>query len=210
MVVAPGESVKTLILASSSVWRQGLLLDAGLPCEVLPPDVDESSVVAADPVALALARARAKAHDVAARRPDALVLGADQVAHLEGELFGKPTDAASWLARLQALRGRTHLLTTGVALVEQGGEECFSVTTAVRFRSELTDDELRAYIATGEAAGCAGGYMMEKRGAWLIEAVEGDWWNVVGLPVPAVIGALRARGWRLDEVLRAAQARGQG
>ncbi len=142
-------------------------------------------------------RALAKARCVAARRPGQLVLGADQVVHLDGEWIGKPTDAEDWLRRLQAFRGRAHLLTTAVALVDDRGEECFSVDSVVRFRQDLTDDDLRAYILHGEAAGCAGGYMVEGRGAWLVESIEGDWTNVVGLPVFAVVGRLRNRGWRL-------------
>ncbi len=188
---------RPLILASSSRWRRDLLAAAGLPCEAEDPGVDEAAIQADDPDALALARARAKALAVARRRPGALVIGADQVAHLDGECFGKPTGPEDWLARLKQLRGRTHLLSTGVVLAQDEELEAFVVRSAVRFRADLEDAELRAYVALGEAAGCAGGYMVEGQGAWLVDAVDGDWSNVVGLPIFALIGRLRARGARL-------------
>ena len=189
--------MKRLILASSSPWRLAALCDAGIPCETVTPEVDEHTITNADPVALAVARAAAKARDVARRHPESLVVGADQVAHLDGEGFGKPTDPDDWMRRLRALRGRTHTLSTGVALAEGEVIETFVVSTAVRFRADLRDEELDAYIRSGEGAGCAGGYQIERRGAWLIEAIDGDWWNVIGLPVLPLISRLRARGWGL-------------
>ena len=187
-----------LVLASTSPWRLQLLRDAGIPCAPADPAVDEEAIEAANPAALAAARARAKADAVAPRFPHALVLGADQVAHLDGVAFGKPRGERDWLARLRSLRGRTHTLTTAFCLVGPGGRQERSVDSRVRFRADLDDAELEAYVALGEAAGCAGGYMVERRGAWLIERVDGDWTNVVGLPVFAVVAALRERGWRLS------------
>lgn len=189
--------MKRLILASSSPWRLAALRDAGIPCETVSPEVDEDTITDPDPVGLAVARAVEKARAVARRYPDALVIGADQVAHLDGEGFGKPRDAADWMARLRSLRGRTHWLSTGVALAEGEAVETFVVTTAVRFRADLSDGELEAYIRSGEGAGCAGGYQVERRGAWLIESIDGDWWNVIGLPILPLIQRLRARGWRM-------------
>lgn len=193
--------MKRLLLASGSPWRLSLLLDAGIACEAMSPEVDEGGITAPEPRALALARATAKALDVARRAPGALVVGADQVAHLDGEPFGKPRDPEDWLRRLRALRGRAHTLSTGVALVEGDAVESFIVDSVVRFRADLGDDELLAYIAQGEARGCAGGYMVERRGAWLLESIEGDWWNVVGLPLLPLLDRLRARGWRMQDAL---------
>ena len=189
--------MKPLVLASTSPWRLALLRDVGLTCEALSSDVDENTIVAPDPVAQALCRARAKALAVARRRPDALVVGADQVAHIDGEAFGKPLDAKDHLERLRALRGRTHTLSTGVALAEGDTLEEFSVDTALRFRADVSDEELMAYVRRGEGSGCAGGYQAERLGAWLIEAVDGDWWNVIGLPIFPLLTRLRARGWTL-------------
>jgi septum formation protein len=192
--------VKRLILASTSPWRLALLRDAGLRVDAEDPGVDESTIRDGDPAALAVARARAKAEAVAARNPDALVIGADQVAHLDGVPFGKPEDDRAWWARLRSLRGRTHELVTGVALAEGDTVETLAERSRVRFRADVSDEELRAYIAWGEARFCAGGYQAERVGAWLVEAIEGDAANVVGLPIFALLGRLRARGWRLDRL----------
>jgi len=188
-----------VVLASSSRWRAALLEDAGLPCQAVAPQVDESVINGNSPVDTAILRAVAKAHAVAGRFPESWVIGADQVIHLDGESIGKPGNAEDHLQRLKQLRGRAHQLTTAVAIVEGGRTESFHVDTQVVFRADLTDAELSAYVATGEARGCAGGYMVEKRGAWLVERIDGDWLNVVGLPVLELITRLRARGWRLPE-----------
>jgi septum formation protein len=190
-----------LILASTSSWRRQLLESAGISCEIAAPDVCESDIVGTDPVDTARRRAEAKARAVYRANSGALVVGADQVIHLNGESIGKPEDDETWKARLQQLRGRTHGLTTAVALVDENGAEVFHVDTNVRFRSDITDAELDLYIASGEASGCAGGYMVERKGAWLVESIDGDWLNVVGLPVLQLIGRLRARGWRLPETM---------
>lgn len=186
-------------LASTSRWRQDLLAGAGIACEAVDPGVDEGAIEDADPVALARARALAKARAVARGRPGAWVLGADQVAHLDGDSFGKPLDDADWRARLRSLRGQVHTLSTGVALIRpDGAEEVFHVDSRVGVRADLSDAEIDTYIAMGEARGCAGGYMVERRGAWLIGTVDGDWTNVLGLPVLEIIRRLRAHGWILE------------
>ena len=187
------------LLASTSQWRQQLLAQAGIACEAVDPGVDEATILDAVPAKMAMLRAQAKAGSVAHRYPGAWVLGADQVAHQDGVCFGKPRDDADWRARLRAMRGRTHTLSTGVCLI--GPDElleCFHVDSGVRMRKDISDIEIDRYIGCGEARGCAGGYMVERRGAWLIEAVEGDWTNVLGLPVLHVIGRLRARGWTME------------
>jgi len=197
------DALPALVLASASPWRLELLRSAGLDVRGVAADVDEAAIQEVDPRQTAMARARAKAEAVGARVGSAaLVVGADQVAHLDGESFGKPTDDASWLARLKQLRGQVHTLSTGVALLHQGACTTFAVDSRVRFRADLRDDELEAYVAHGEARGCAGGYMAEGRGAWLLEHVEGDWNNVIGLPLFALLGELRLRGFRLPTATR--------
>jgi len=166
----------------------------GLPVEVAAPTVDEASIHDADPVRLAVRRARGKADSVAG--PGRLVIGSDQVVHLDGRVFGKPRDAAAHLAQLRALRGRTHQLTDGVAVVGEGTATEFAVHAHVTLRADLGDDELAAYVASGDAAGCAGGYRVEGPGAWLVERIDGDWFTVVGLPVYQTLSALRGQGWR--------------
>ena len=175
-----------------------MLKDAAIEAEGVAPDVDESAIEGAIPEETARHRAVAKAVEVSGRHPQALVIGADQVAHLDGEAFGKPTSTDDWRQRLRALRGRTHTLTTAVALAEDGAlSDSFAVDTRVTFRGDLCDDEIEDYIASGEGRDCAGGYMAEKRGAWLVETVEGDWQNVIGLPLLPLLARLRARGYRL-------------
>ena len=189
--------MQAIVLASTSRWRLQLLKDAGIDAIAEPPAVDETLIVGSTPTETARMRAIAKAEAVLARCGDSLVIGADQVIHLDGVTIGKPTDAEDWLNRLRSMKGRVHQLTTAVAMLDSHGLDAFDVHTGVRFRSDLTDDELRDYIAIGEAKGCAGGYMVERRGAWLVESIEGDWLNVVGLPVLELVTRLRARGWRV-------------
>lgn len=189
---------RQVVLASGSAWRRGLLASTGLRVLAVEPGVDEATIQRADPVELALARAEAKARAVARSHPGALVVGADQVVHLDGRAFGKPVDPADHLEMLRLLRGRVHRLSTGVCLIAPGGaEETFAAHSEVRVRADATDAELSAYVGSGEASGCAGGYMVEGRGAWLVEHVSGEWNNVIGLPIGALLERLRGRGWRL-------------
>lgn len=189
--------VHPIVLASTSPWRLKMLVAAGIPCEGVAPLADERSVLDLDPVARALGRATVKARSVP--RPDVIVLGADQVAHFNGEVFGKPRDPADHLARLRSLRGRSHTLSTGVCIVVPGGPELRFVDQSVlHARADLTDSELAAYVASGEGSGCAGGYAIEGRGSQLFSRIDGDYFNVLGLPLLRVIDALRGLGWRPD------------
>jgi septum formation protein len=173
-----------------------MLESAGLAVTCVDPGVDEDALVEVDPVRRASRLAAAKAEAVAVGREHQWVIGADQVVHLHGEVFGKPRDPADHLARLRSMRGRHHELVTGWALRGPGAPGDGVVVTTMRVRADLTDQELSDYVATGEGAGCAGGYMAEAQGAFLFEAVDGDWFNIVGLPLFELMTALRARGWR--------------
>lgn len=188
--------MQAIVLASASPWRRQLLSALGVVTVVDPADLDERAVTAPDPSTLARLLAQAKAQAVAARHPDAWVLGADQVAVQGHEVFGKPADAEAHLARLRGMRGRTHDLISAWHLVGPGPSAGGLCTTRMHVRADLTDAEIRAYVASGEGRGCAGGYAAEGRGGFLFERVEGDWFNVIGLPVLDVMTALRARGWR--------------
>lgn len=195
-------STPPLVLASSSRWRAQILRETGIDVELCPSPADETSVQDADPVRLAKGRALVKALAVAALRPEAWVIGADQVAHLDGEPFGKPESPEDHLVRLRQLRGRTHRLTTALALVRSSPEggpvvvEAFEEHTDITFRADLTEEELAAYVRSGEGSECAGGYRAEARGAQLIARVDGDWTNVIGLPIHRLVDHLRAGGWR--------------
>lgn len=190
-------------LASTSPWRRRLLQAAGVRVEVEAPGTDERAVDLPDPVALARELARRKALAVAERHPGDWVIGSDQVGFdpRVGEPFGKPEDPDDHLMRLRALVGRPHVLVTGVALIRVGvdgavEEEVFDERTTLHVRADLSEDELRAYVATGEGSGCAGGYAVEGLGAFLFDRIDGDWFNVVGLPLLGLMSALRRRGWR--------------
>lgn len=173
---------------------------AGVRVRCEPPGLDERRFADPDPIRLTRLLAVEKARAVAARLPDALILGADQVAvdpSRPEEAFGKPADAEAHLAMLAGMRGRSHVLVTGWALVGPGGEEEVGHDqTVMRVRGDLTDEELAAYVRSGEGSACAGGYRAEGRGAFLFEAIEGDWFNVLGLPLLKVMDGLRRRGWR--------------
>lgn len=185
-----------VVLASTSPARLALLRAAGVRCEGRAPGVDESLLLAEDPVGLARIRAAAKA--AAVHAPDAVVIGADQVAHLDGEAFGKPLDPDDHRRRLRQLRGRTHTLSTAVTLFHGAARVDLVRHTHLRFRADVSDAEIDAYVATGEGSGCAGGYAAEGLGAQLIESIEGDYFNVLGLPLLDVVGELRRLGWRPD------------
>jgi septum formation protein len=146
-------------------------------------------------VAVTCRLARAKAEDVAARVERGLILGADTIVVCEGFRFGKPRDGAEAQDMLLRLAGRTHQVITGVAVVEAGTgrAEVDAATTAVRLRAFDTA-EAAAYVATGEPLDKAGAYAIQGRGALLVEGIEGDYSNVVGLPLPTLVMLLRRFG----------------
>jgi len=192
----------SVVLASTSPMRRALLASAGLTPMVVPSRVDESACEVADPVdrVMALARAKAEAVDAAVRPddPQSVVIGADQVVFDPevGEAWGKPPSPAAHLARLKSLRGKTHHLVTGWAICHAGGCRTGCDRTLLTVRADIDDEELIAYVDSGEASGCAGGYAAEGHGAFLFEHIDGDWSNVMGLPMPSIIGVLRELGWR--------------
>ncbi|MFZ5477813.1 MAG: Maf family protein [Myxococcota bacterium] len=181
-----------IVLASTSPWRLAMLRDAGIACEGVAPTVDEATIADPDPARLAELRAVAKARSIAGD----CVVGADQVAHLDGVAFGKPLGPEDHRTRLRQLRGRAHVLTTGVCVRLHGVEHVFREHTSLHFRADVTDAEIAAYVDTREGSGCAGGYAAEGMGAQLIERIDGDFFNVIGLPLLRLIGTLRALGWR--------------
>lgn len=190
-----------LMLASSSPYRQALLRDVGVNVSATGANIDEYSILGHTPVETAQKRARAKAHAVCNIHTDYIVIGADQVCYIDDVVMDKPKSSEEWFTRLQLMRGRSHNLSTAVCLVRRdasGAEEVlteFVETTKVYFRSDLSDEDLRSYVNIGEARQCAGGYMMERRGAWLIQKIEGDWQNVIGLPIFPLLKHLKMLGF---------------
>jgi septum formation protein len=185
-----------LILASTSPARRALLDALGVPYSAEAPGVNED-VPPDTPVEdavrmLALRKARA----VAGRHPRAVVLGADQLAEVNGQALGKPGSREAARTQLAALLGRTHRLLTAVALVGGGDEQLELDVVTLRFHP-LSAEELERYLDTGEWRGCAGGYRIEGRGQALVSALEGDRTSVQGLPMLPVLRMLRARGFPL-------------
>jgi septum formation protein len=169
-----------LVLASRSPQRRDLLSREGLAFEVAGADVDE--LAQGDPEEVARENARRKARAVAAARPEATVVGADTVVALAGRLLPKPASADQAREWLRALSGRTHRVVGGVCVAGPDGERCAVEATEVTFRA-LDDDDIDAYVATGEWRERAGGYAIQGAGGKLVERIDGSYDNVVGLPV---------------------------
>ncbi len=188
-----------IILASASPRRAALLQQMGLSFRVLPSSLDENGSGAAlageDPAGRAVALARAKATEVAARAGRGIIIGADTIVECEGEVLGKPQGTAQAVAFLERLAGRTHRVITAVAVVEAatGRTEVAASTTLVRMRTFGTG-EAAAYVATGEPMDKAGAYGIQGRGALLVEGIQGDYFTVVGLPVALLATLLRRFG----------------
>lgn len=190
-----------LVLASTSVYRRELLARLGIPFATEAPGVDEHApaLAALAPEALAAELARQKALAVAARHPDAVVIGSDQIAVLDGERLGKPGTAARAAAQLTKLQGRAHRLVTAVAVTGPGSgtvREFVDVTT-LHMRT-LGADEIARYVALDQPLDCAGSYRIERAGIALFERIDcADHTAIVGLPLLALSAALRGIGFRL-------------
>jgi septum formation protein len=179
-----GVELPRLVLASASPRRAEILRAVGWDFEVAPAGIDESLRAGETPVAYVERLAREKAGAAAGARLFGLALGADTVVVIDGEILGKPRDKGEARRMLASLRGRWHEVLTGVALVR--AEDSRAVVaherTRVRF-AEMSDAEIEWYVATGEPADKAGAYAVQGRAALFVEVIEGDYWNVVGLPV---------------------------
>jgi septum formation protein len=190
-----------LILASASPARRKLLEAVGLQARVVPARVDERDLQermgTLGPAEVALNLALAKGREVAGREVG-VVIAADQVLWDGQEIVGKPSSIDNHVERLADLRGRWHTLYTGWTVVDPSHEDHGVCTTRLRVREDLDISELRWYAESGEGSGCAGGYAIEGFGGWLFEEVEGDWTNVLGLPLFSVLTSLRRRGWKLS------------
>ncbi len=189
-----------LVLASASPRRRQLLRQLGVTFRVRASRLDEAAlrVDGASPERLVGDLALAKARAVAAREGDALVLAADTVVVLDGEILGKPRSAAEAEAMLTRLQGRTHRVLTGVAVVDAAsGRSAVAVEeTRVALRP-LDPQEIRDYVATGEPLDKAGAYAIQGLGALLVTGVEGCFYNVVGLPLARTAELLKGFGFDL-------------
>lgn len=198
-----------LILASASPRRQELLRAAGIAFSVQPTDIAEVPEEGELPTACAERLAREKALTVADSHPHDFVLGADTIVVVDNQILGKPRDASDAARMLRSLSGRNHLVTTGVCLVtpmekaspsQSATKQSGPSTRITVVRSEttivtmtpITEDEIRSYVATGEPMDKAGAYAIQGMASRWISRIEGDYSNVVGLPVSLVCRMLTA------------------
>ncbi|MBK6428678.1 MAG: septum formation inhibitor Maf [Blastocatellia bacterium] len=186
------------ILASASPRRTEILTTLGLDFDVRVPDVDERQLPGESPQQYVMRAAVAKVRAVVNGYRAGVVIGADTVVVIDGQPLGKPGDAADAKRMLRALGGRWHAVMTGVAVqrIETGDEAVDFEKTLVRFR-DLADEEIEAYIATGEPVDKAGAYAIQGRGMLFVTEIAGNYQNVVGLPVPLLDRLVRQIGANL-------------
>ncbi|HLN61279.1 MAG TPA: Maf family protein [Symbiobacteriaceae bacterium] len=182
-----------IVLASQSPRRQELLRQVGLSFTVIPSGVDERVDTPMRPDQLVEHLALIKAADVAAREPGALVVGADTIVVVDDAVLGKPRDRADAIAMLQRLSGRVHQVMTGVALISGDRRLVAHEETTVRFRP-LTLPEIERYVDSGEPMDKAGSYGIQGRASAMITGIEGDYFNVVGLPLCRTVQMLSEFG----------------
>jgi septum formation protein len=193
-----------LVLASRSKSRRAVLAAAAIPVEVLPADIDERAIEAQagskSPGQIALLLARAKAGAVAGQRPGRLVLGADQTLALGERLFAKPADLTAARDQLKSLRGRTHELHSGLALVRDQDVLFEHCETALLTMRNFSDGFLESYLETVGLAVTAsvGGYQVEGPGIHLFERIDGDHFTILGLPLLQLLHYLRREGCLAD------------
>jgi len=179
-----------IVLASSSPRRRQLLEQVGVSFEAADPGEVETAM--GRPEEQAVGNALAKARKIAEQRSEDLVVGADTVVVFEDEVLGKPDDAHEAMAMLRKLSGNVHNVITGMAVIDaaSGKVETDFVETLVRMRP-LSDEEIAAYVATGEPFGKAGGYAIQGVGGLLVDEIRGCFYNVVGLPLSRLDGLLK-------------------
>lgn len=179
-----------LVLASTSPQRRAILEQLRIPFDVVAPRYEEDDPPHADPVALVRAHAVGKARSV--HRPGSVTLGVDTTVHLDGRVYGKAADQGEATAMLRELAGRTHTVLSGVCLLGDGGEVVEHAETRVAFRP-LGEPAIVDYVASGEWRDRAGAYAIQGLGGRLVERIDGDYLNVVGLPGALLVRLLEAR-----------------
>lgn len=182
-----------LILASQSPRRRELLAMLGLDFEVITANIDETMDPALPPEANVANVAEAKARAVGAAHPSRLILAADTIVVVDGQILGKPHSPQAAGDMLQRLSGRSHTVMTGFCLWQDGRSDVHVEQTHLRFKP-LSQAEIGAYVATGSPMDKAGAYGIQDQAAVFVEALEGDYYNVMGLPLCALAKCLRRRG----------------
>ena len=186
-----------VILASQSPRRRELLSLIGIDHEVQPADIDETPWPGEEPVAHTERLARGKAGVIAERAPDALVIAADTIVVIDGDILGKPADIPEARAMLRRLSGRTHEVCTAMAVAQGTRVESAVVRVPVRFRA-LDDETITRYVNTGEPMDKAGAYGIQGFGATIVEHIEGDYFAVMGLSLVTVVQLAERHGVRYE------------
>ncbi len=194
MIMHPAVEV---ILASQSPRRRELLTLAGITHVVSPAHIDESVLPNEAPVPHCERLARAKAQVLAVEHPEAVVIAADTIVVIDGDILGKPRDAADARAMIARLSGRTHRVFTAMAVAHGGRTESAVEEVSVTFRS-LSTAEITAYVATGEPMDKAGAYGIQGYGATIVERIDGDYFSVMGLGLRRLVALLERMGLRYD------------
>lgn len=193
MCFLEGTTFMQLILASQSPRRQELLALIGLTYTVVCSDVQESAPIGIQPDALVERLALEKARAIQPRYPEDCIIGADTIVYIDGNILGKPQDDAEAFRMLQTLQGRTHTVYTGVAVLTPEATDVCHEKTQVTFAA-MTREEINWYISTGEQRDKAGAYGVQGLGAMFVERVAGNYFNVVGMPLPLLYRMLRKAG----------------
>ncbi len=190
-----------IVLASASPARLAVLRAAGLEPKVMVSGVDEAAFSAATPAELAGRLAQAKAAAVASGLPTGLVIGCDSLLDLDGRALGKPASAADSVARWREMSGRTGTLVTGhcVNTAATGQRAAGAAATTVRFGTP-SEQEIAAYVASGEPLAVAGAFTLDGRGGWFVEGIDGDHGNVLGVSLPLLRRLLAGLGFGVTEL----------
>lgn len=183
-----------IVLASASPRRQEILRNAGIAFIVQAANIDETVRQGESPRECAERLAREKAHTVAKQKPGSFVLGADTIVVVDGMVLGKPRDETDAARMLRVLSGRGHEVITGVCLIGPGWTESVQSERTLVAMSEISDREIQAYIETGEPMDKAGAYAIQGMASRWIPRIEGDYFNVMGLPMALAWRMLRERG----------------
>lgn len=179
----------SFILASESPRRKELFGKLAIPFQVQPANIEEVVEGKLTPEDMAIAIAYKKTVPIVEKNPNAIVIGADTIVYLEQESLGKPTSQDQAKAYLKRLSGRTHTVVTGVSIQGSGTSISFAESTHVTFY-ELTDEQIDAYVATGDSLDKAGAYGIQTMGGLFVKKIEGDYNNVVGLPISRLFQTL--------------------
>ena len=185
-------SAPPILLASTSPQRRAILEQLEIPFEIVAPAYEENDDAGASPSELVRTHAAGKARSVAEGAGDRPVLGVDTAVVLDGKAYGKPGGVEEAAEMLETLGGRTHAVVSGLCLLTPAWEEVAEDTTSVTFRP-LTPRDIAAYVASREWEGRAGAYAIQGLGAGLVERIEGDYLNVVGLPGALLVRLLAER-----------------